>query len=285
MICIFLCVPFLTNAANKGLAVFADSLFQQGQYQEAGLLYERAVFLAKGGTGKATALLKKSMCQKMLNSHGKALKSLQRVNTIGLPDSLHSEVLYQLALNAYLSGKFSESVFYAQQIRLYGLPDTSSPRIYLVRAMAWLEKQEYEKSYEAARSAITRLRLKPVKQDSFLKSLHKIYLPGNLPRFKKEEKAVWLSTFMPGSGQMYAGRPGEGIFNLLIHLGTLAFAAEEIYFGYYVTGYFGGLALFQRFYFGNTKRAAELVRQYNEKEMARFSGEVKSLLTGILTVR
>jgi TM2 domain-containing membrane protein YozV len=254
----------------------------QGQYQEASLLHERTLFLVNDNTGKAKALLKKSFCQKALGRHEKALKSLQRVNTRGVADSLHAEVLYQLAFNAYMSGMFSESIFYTQQMQLYGLPDTSSPRTHLVKAMAHLEKQEYEKSYQAARSVIIHLNQGGYQQDSLLKCLEELYLSENLPNLKKEEKAVWLSTFIPGSGQMYAGRPGEGIFNLALHLGTLAFAGVQIYLGYYLTGYFGGLALFQRFYFGNTKRAAELVGLYNEKEMARFAGEAKKFLTGVV---
>lgn len=72
-----------------------------------------------------------------------------------------------------------------------------------------------------------------------------------------------MSTFLPGLGQMYAGYPLEGIFNLGLQSTCLGLGLYSAYYKYYLTGYFEGFALFPKFYFGGTIRTEYLVEKKN----------------------
>ena len=58
----------------------------------------------------------------------------------------------------------------------------------------------------------------------------------------------------------------------------LGFSVEEIINNYYLTGYFGGFALLQKFYFGNIERAVFLTKKKNYEAKKEFCDEVKSFL-------
>ncbi|MEZ5199231.1 MAG: hypothetical protein R2764_23450, partial [Bacteroidales bacterium] len=77
-------------------------------------------------------------------------------------------------------------------------------------------------------------------------------------------KAENWSRFIPGTGQIYAGRAGEGTVNFLINASVLTFAGFQVYNGFYITGYLAGLGFFNKTYHGGIKRAGVLASYKNQ---------------------
>jgi TM2 domain-containing membrane protein YozV len=112
------------------------------------------------------------------------------------------------------------------------------------------------------------------------KVLPDLYL--HIPRLKSVEKAQWLSQFIPGAGQFYAGRPGEAIFSILIQTAGIWFAVVSFEQHYYVSAWLIGAALFGAFHMGGVRRAEVLVRQSNRKKMLAFNEAVREQLVSLL---
>jgi TM2 domain-containing membrane protein YozV len=104
----------------------------------------------------------------------------------------------------------------------------------------------------------------------------------HVPRLKSAEKAQWLSQFIPGAGQLYAGRPGEAIFSLLVQGAGLWFAVVSFEQHYYISAWLIGAALFGAFHMGGVRRAEVLVQQSNRKKVLAFNEAVREQLVLLL---
>jgi TM2 domain-containing membrane protein YozV len=96
---------------------------------------------------------------------------------------------------------------------------------------------------------------------------------------KSATLARWLSTFIPGSGQIYASRIGNGI-NAFILDGALGyFLFSTLHGGQYQTTIFGSLPLFARYYRGNRHNAGRFVHEYNDRKMQGFRDRILAVLS------
>jgi TM2 domain-containing membrane protein YozV len=83
--------------------------------------------------------------------------------------------------------------------------------------------------------------------------------------YKSPKVALWLSTFIPGAGQIYSGKPFQGVVSLSLNvsLGYLTYRAirDDRDMDAFLILYFG----LQRFYFGNLRQAQQFSAQHNER--------------------
>ena len=103
-----------------------------------------------------------------------------------------------------------------------------------------------------------------------------------LPHFKSVTKAQWLSTFIPGGGQFYAGRPGEALFSILVQTAGIWFAVVSFQQHYYISAWLIGAAVFGAFHMGGVRRSEVLIRQYNRKKMLDFNARVREQLLRLI---
>jgi TM2 domain-containing membrane protein YozV len=89
--------------------------------------------------------------------------------------------------------------------------------------------------------------------------------PGRMPRVRSPVAAAWLSTFIPGAGQMYAGDWKDGFNALGLNALTAFLLVEGVLDGRYGDVMFVHLAFFERFYFGNRDNARLAVEARNRR--------------------
>ena len=94
---------------------------------------------------------------------------------------------------------------------------------------------------------------------------------GDGPEFwrRSPSTARWLSTFLPGAGQIYAGRYGNGAISALLNGAFFYFLGKAVSDERWVDAafiYFLGA----RFYWGGRQNAARFASEYNERETERF---------------
>jgi len=254
----------------------ADALFRNGKFFEAGIEYEYIAYYANNVLLKSRAQSKRIDCFTQENKFEEAQHYAEKVSLMNVSDSLSFEIRYKKAFNAYLAGNFGEAKSHFLQLKFFHPKQVFQK--YVLYILILNELNEYTKAKEELLAWIDNTQM-PVSQHDSLKLLvQQIYSQRNIPKLKSIERARLFSTFLPGSGQVYAGYPLEGIFNFTIHLATLAFAAEEIIAGYYITGYFGGFGMFQKFYFGGIKRTEYLVNKTNYKRARKFNKEAKAFI-------
>jgi len=88
--------------------------------------------------------------------------------------------------------------------------------------------------------------------------------------------AMLLSSFVPGAGEIYAGRPASGLLNLLMSGGSAAGVYWAAKSDDWVTAGIIASTLFLRFYNGSRQNAATFAREFNQRLMRRRADELRA---------
>lgn len=271
---IFLCGIFLNSQAS---ITKSDSLFAAGKYFEASVEYERLIFQAKSREKLNYYKYRKSLCYKNMKEFGRALDELQPIYFSNPDDSLYRFVCYQQALCFFLTGEPARALWKIDEY-FHRSSDSTSFRYFMpVRILALNETYQWAEARKCFLDFVKMQSFSPEEKVGWGKTVEKLYSRKSRPNVKSVSRAENLSRFIPGSGQIYAGKAGEGIVNFLINASVLTFAGIEVYHGFYITGYLAGLGFFNKTYHGGIKRAGILASQRNREEIADFNRQINQL--------
>ncbi|WP_229368479.1 hypothetical protein [Fibrisoma limi] len=184
------------------------------------------------------------------------------------PDSVRYQLRYQQILCAYLAGQFENTRSLLERLPVEHPGAPYSPLLECIRVFTLNELHRWAEAAVAYREAIGRLGADTTSDDPYRR----------LPKLKRESKAQWLSTFLPGAGQLYAGKPGEAILSILVQSAGLYFGVTSFLNAYYLSAWGVGAALFGSFHAGGVRRSQALVRQYNQRQISAFNERVKKRL-------
>ncbi|HEY6161056.1 MAG TPA: hypothetical protein VI112_07530, partial [Bacteroidia bacterium] len=181
----------------------ADSLFAAGNYSRAALEYERVFFTDTSVAVKNTALLNRARCFKNQNDFSQAYNTLKRVQHIRMSDTLDQRIRHEKALCAYLSAQYEDAEYELQQMDFF-IHDTllTAKSLFLnVLVLSELEK------WDSAKRALKKYFIyKNINADTL--NIDALIPPRGL---RSAKTAMLLSLFLPGSGQIYAGKPGQAL--------------------------------------------------------------------------
>jgi len=255
----------------------ADSLFEIGAYKASSVEYEYIYYSYSDNDVKTRALLKKATCYKKLGLFPESLKCLERINVEGLSDSVTYQVLYETALSAFLSNDYGYAELQFIQMKLYVKDSTLINSSQLLYAMTLNEQQKWTEAEKELESYITKSNSSL--NDSLTKKIHSLYT--GTPKLLNVKKAMRMSSFIPGSGQMYLGYWGDGITNASLQLCSLAFIGYNVLAAQYFTAVTLGTGLLQKFYVGGIHRVKYLGDKKNYERAKKFNEEAKKLIIQI----
>lgn len=276
LIFISLFVLFSINARSSNPEKIGDSLMQLKQYKGALIYYERQIFDSPDKITQAKLLLKKAGCQKLMGKYAEGLQELKRATYSGLGDSLVFEIHYQSALCAFLSSQFDEAATRIKMLYHFVQDTVMEQQSLLLETLVLVEQMKWTEAEQKAMDYIQILEADQSQKDVLILAIRKLF--ENPPKLKKENTGRWLNYFLPGSGQVYAGYPGDGLMSFLLNASSLAFGVFMIINGYYITGYIIGTGLLQKFYFGGLRHTEFLVQKTNYKKVRKFNEELKRII-------
>jgi len=282
-ICIFLYAPFSTKADHGALYDFflADSLLIAKSYREAYIEYERIIFKSNDPIISVRAILGKAYCLKSQNEFNRAQQSLERVNYSNLNDSLHYTVRYETALCAYLAGNFTDAESQFVQMDYFIRDSSLLKHSMYLRGLVFNELKKWEIAQRAFLIYIADINLSNERKDSLTEFIRIYY--ERPPKMLSIKKASILSTLMPGTGQLYAGYPLEGLVNVLLQSSSMVFGFYSFLNKYYITTFTVATGALQVFYFGGVKRTVYLAEKKNNLRVRRFNDKLKDLVVDIET--
>ncbi len=271
-------LPFAGFSYNENIFHKADSLYAADEFAKAAVQYELAGFLHPDPTMLAHALLKKADCLKQLYQYHSAYLALQRINLALLPDSLLGEVLYHSSLLAFLGRQFPEAEQNLQKLEYYSKDSTVIHRATPLYVLVLDEQKKWKEAEEKLMRYIVASDLDSLRKDSLIEQVKAAFDERLYPEFKRLNKAKTLSTFLPGTGQWYAGSFKSGAINAGLELSALALTGYLIYVKYFVTAVIAGYGLFQRFYVGGQNGMDYLVDKKNYELLRDYNGGLKNLV-------
>ncbi|HEY4063334.1 MAG TPA: hypothetical protein VGM30_15615 [Puia sp.] len=268
MTCIFLCAIFLTEAQTEQAA----ALYQAGRYFEASIAWERVLFENNDPHQQVAAIQGKTECLKQEGLFDPAVSFLENWQAFPFPDSDRAGIHYQLILCTYLGGHFESVVSLVDRWPHEQAGVSPAPLLGILKILSLNELERWKEAGDAYRSFIAARQLSAAPPDLYTQ----------IPHLKSVSKAEALSTFIPGAGQFYAGRPGEAIFSILVQAAGIYFGVLSFEQHYYVSAWLIGAALFGAFHMGGVRRAEVLVQRYNRKKTIAFNEKVRTQLLSLL---
>jgi len=277
LICIFLCGQFSQSSlAQSRVDAFissAQKAVERGDYAEASLHYEKAHFFGNAKE-KNSALEEKALALKDAKQFDNALDALRRIRLNELDAQKEFSIRYQMILCAFLAEQYGvakSNILMAEQVfkSERGVKDLLFMKILVANAMMeWDKGEEY---FEQLRA------MSEWSEVDFAE----IY-GEKRPKIKDPRKASLWSTFLPGSGQIYAGSPGRGFLSAGTQALCFAYGLYHLVEKFYFTSFFSGFALFQAFYFGGAEQAAILTEENNKKRVEAYNQGIKASLIELM---
>ncbi len=237
----------------------AESLYEQKDYFNAITEFERYLFF------NPSASQQRKIKYKLARSYFYCNETLKSENILRAllseQDSL-SQKAQQLLAQIYLDTKR----YFRAKIELNDLLITAGyhNKTEIYRALGYVALQELEPQ--------TALEYFTLAQDSWLitKTHHILRLPK-----KNVSLAQLLSTFIPGSGEIYARRYGWGILSFLINSAAIYGTIHSIKNKQYLDATLIFTIFFTRFYNGSRNNARDFAISYNQKNYQKAMKEIQ----------
>lgn len=275
---IFLCGIY--TGKGQDILKTADSLYSIAEYEQSGLAYEWIIY--SGGESNRTekAITGKVNSLKKLYQYNKAIEYIDKVNTTGLSDSTRTNLMYESLLLNYLQKNYEEvqSRFLLSRFMLKAsayYQDAS-----LLYSLSHLKSGDWEKGIKSSEAYI-QMAASTEEREMLTLNFHELLDTLDVPKDKNPKTARILSMIIPGSGQIYAGYPIDGLTSFGLHALALGTAGLAFFQGLYITGWIGGFGVLQKLYFGGNHRAAHLAEQKNRLNKENFVQPALDLLISI----
>lgn len=282
LICTFLSGIFSTETQSQ-VSVFrtADSLMKLHAYREASVELEKALFFHGTPEVKTAVLLKKAECYKHLHLFEKSLETLNRIFLPGEPVEIVFQVRYEKALVLYLGGQPGRSLAELELAAGNVSGNEEDARRLFLQALCQCELNQWEEARKSVLVYLNGLEADSATLKKTVTHLEELFSRKKLTRQLSPGKAKTISMFIPGGGQFYAGKIGEGLFSFGLHGTLFFFGIHQFANKFYFTGYTAGFGLFQRIYTGNLQRVQDLVNEVNAAKKDKFLEELMAILTEI----
>jgi uncharacterized protein (DUF2164 family) len=220
-----------------------------------------------------------------LGKYDKALEELVNVDVEPMNDSLFLDFQYERVLCSYLLKDLNQALNNIDRIYMRFKDTSKILEVIPLNILCLNACREWDNAQILWNFYINNSRLNDSVKNNFKQEVKSLYSKKNLPRFHFAGKAETLSSFLPGSGQIYNGAVLEGSFNAIINLTFLYYTFSQFYSKYYFTGYFIGLRLFNKFYAGGIRRAKSLTEEKNENGVKAFNLENISLMSRFINTK
>ena len=247
----------------------ANQLYEKRDYYRALTEYQRFVFLFPNDYRVGEAELQIGRCYRWEGEAGKAFNYLIRLFNNRGEEAVGGEALLEIAEIREEQQRLPEAIYWTKQFieRYPGYPEIDN--IYFRLAWLLIDSGKYGEAITFLERIHRESRLYP-RARSIQQALRE---EADLVE-RSPVMAGFLSAVLPGSGHLYAGRPGQAASSFLLNAffitgAVLAFKNDSPVLG-------GILVFFELgWYVGGIRSAAQAAREANEKEERRYRQELK----------
>ena len=265
------------QAAERQL-LYAENLFEQGSYPAAILEYKR--FLFYHPDTDLTDVARYRIAQSHYYQGNRDLaQEVFKDFTLTFPDSplyLHAQLMLgktHFDAEAYSTAR---SLFFQT---INGTGDTRvKPQAQYLRGWCYIHEQQWTKAIAEFRRVQQFAPDSPLSQVST--NLANTTLTATPLRRKSPKLARWMSTLLPGSGQIYAGKLRNGLVSAAINAALIYSVVDAIREERYVDAV-GIYLVGARFYWGNRFNASKWAAEHNRRVETEFIRKLERRAEGV----
>ncbi|MBD3338281.1 MAG: tetratricopeptide repeat protein [Candidatus Lokiarchaeota archaeon] len=258
---------------------FAKRLYSKGNHDAAITEFYRVAFFESDKSIKSSAFFRIGLCYRELNQWDKAIQAFQKAMYFAPNDSLLQKIKIANATTYIANGKINQA-----QIELLTIAHASNSiplkrEATLLLIMSAILQQDWEKTKKFTDQFSVYLKNQNVVND--FKNLLIVSLSH---KKKSTQKAKWLSTFIPGSGQLYSKDYRNSLNAFLLNTVNFTATSLFLYRDQYSSAIIYFLLLTERFYSGNRYQAQQSVIKHEQKINNQFSKRLLSKIKDINSV-
>ncbi|HEY8402061.1 MAG TPA: hypothetical protein VIK89_12405 [Cytophagaceae bacterium] len=249
----------------------ADSLYAIKEFQQAQIEYEKIIYRSGNPDTINQALLKKIYCQKQQGNYSEAKQTAERLNFFSGSPEVQNQLRYEAAVVNYLASDYSLAYNHILHAKNQLKDSSLLEQLLFIEILVLNDLLEWEKAREVFRE-YQKLR------GGELEVVDELYGFLKKGKLKSKKKAEWLSVFVPGSGQVYAGYFAQGIISFVLVFTPVGLGLLYMSKGYYITGILSGLMVGQMFYFGGVVHSKNLTEKRNNAFIQKHNSRIKNYL-------
>ncbi|MBU1261741.1 tetratricopeptide repeat protein [bacterium] len=239
---------------------FADSLFDQKNYEEAITEYKRFIFFhPEDDEEKSYAFYKIGLSYREDHKWMEAIDTLRVSIQTTDNEYLKDERRITLATTLIAKGDYNLAQLELLKVSCFSQDSSLRLKALYFQGITHIYTFNWEGAQEAFREFYSNSELKEKE-----KILHLLSEARDLP-YKSPKLAKMLSTLLPGSGQLYARDLKNSINAFLLNGLTTAILLKEFSGENYLNASLIFLELFWRYYQGNRYCAEKVVIDYNHR--------------------
>jgi len=257
---------------------YAQELFNQGKYEESAVEFGMVAYLHPSNPVNANALIGMANSYMRMNLYEDAFFAIDQILLNNLSDSIVLTSTVIGMQSSYLQKNYLDALLYINRIEKNldkKLP--SFGEFLFTKALVYAALNKFDSAKVSAFLYVDQIgNIDSVRLNKHTK-LNVLFKKRNLPHICNQKKMDYYSIF-PGLGHIYAGEYKEALASFLLNLSALSLGVWQAWEQFYITAYFGGASLLNKFHSGNRMRAEYLCSKKNYQETIKFQNKLIEIL-------
>ena len=256
-----------------------DQLAEKGALNQAITEYMRVLYFNQDEEIVSSVHVRIASCYRAQQRWPEAIFHLRRSIQAASSLSEIEDREFDLVTVLLASGRDSEAELHLLRLREFSVLDERRLSLYLT--MTYTYRGQWEKAAEELRRAFPAAERRNVRTREQIEQLELLFTEARDTPRKSPNGAAWLSTAVPGAGQLYAGDPWDALNAFIVNAGLVTLICVAVKQEWYVEGALLFLYPLRRYYLGsrsNARIAAEKRNLVVEQEYRQ------QLLEGIGTL-
>lgn len=243
--------------ASDPLLELADSLKSSGFYDDAITEYYRYSFFNPHSNLLDDAYSKIGFCFANMNKWDEAIEAMDRSIFFAQNDSLIEQRKIDQAVVYLASGNTAKAQFYLKWAVSSSAYDDVRDRATMLLFISLILNHNWQTASYTYQSAIKNQLMESALMESTL-------FDATNYDYKSPAAASLLSTFIPGTGQIYNGRWLTGLNAMALNSALGYLTVNNFITERYISGFLSFMFLFQRYYSGNRYQAYRMTVEHND---------------------
>ncbi len=261
---VLLVIPLAARNSGDSLAIAMGAyLFQNKNYPAASTEYKRALFINPTAAHNAYLWVQLAQAYEHLAQFETATVYYKKAVALPISSPLAFKIRFWLALDYLRLQKFPLA-----NLEFFKVERLTADKRFKINAQAFrvlilIQQRQWKQALQTFQRLHQIWDVPPTVQPLFQEIETLLQILVTQPYRKSPTTAKWLSTVLPGAGQMYAGDWRNGLNALLLNVGTTYLLWQSITIRSILDLTLIGSFVWWRYYEGNRFRAETIARNKN----------------------
>jgi tetratricopeptide (TPR) repeat protein len=263
--------PVEAQRTPDGILDRADRFFQAENYGASATEYQRFLFFAREHSAAYYAYYRLGLAEYRLGRFEEAIRAFRQSAQSSTASPNHRRhTRYRLGL-AYLEANQLERAKLEVLSLVMSARDTVlATQASLIAGLAYAFQDRWEQADEMWQRTVALQKDNEPFQRKIAQAQTVADQLETEPTLASPTRAKWASTFLPGSGQVYAGSVRDGLSALAVNTGSSYMVYRSLSAGSYISAVTLATSLWWRYYQGNRNRAEDAATQANRDHRQRL---------------